>query len=234
LTVATDHLKNGHVENVGQARRYGDIIEAQSRRLSQVVDQALALTTLGKSNGVPCTGAVSLPAMITATMDSLAPRLKEAVIEIEWHVAPDVPMIKADPDLVLQCLTNLVENSIKYAGSAGWIQVSARGARHRGQLGVEVTVEDRGPGIKLEETTAVFEPFYRGSSARQSRQPGSGLGLAIVKSAVEAQGGWIRLERAVPQGCKFRLFFPAADHGNRHFREAEVQHSAVPSDITGR
>jgi two-component system OmpR family sensor kinase len=56
----------------------------------------------------------------------------------------------------------------------------------------------------------VFEPFYRGESARRSRQSGSGLGLAIVKSAVEAHGGWIKLERAVPQGCKFRLFFHAA------------------------
>jgi signal transduction histidine kinase len=214
LGVAADHLKNGHLGNVEQARRYGEIIEAQSRRLRHVVDQALALTSLSQSNGVPCSRAVSVAEMINASIDGLAPRIREAAIEIEWHTSPDVPMITADPDLVLRCLTNLVENSIKYAGSGGWIQVSARGGCHGGRSVVEVIVEDRGPGIQDEETTAVFEPFYRGSSARQSRQPGSGLGLAIVKSAVEAHGGWIQLDRAVPEGCRFRLFFPAADHDN--------------------
>jgi signal transduction histidine kinase len=212
LTVAADHLKNGHVRNVEQARRYGEIIEAQSRRLRHVVDQALAVTSLSQSNELRCPRAVSVPEIIRAGIDTLAPGVSEAAIEIEWHTAPDVPMIMADPELVLRCVTNLIENSIKYAGSGGWIQISARGGRHAGRSLVEVIVEDRGPGIQDEETTAVFEPFYRGSSARQSRQPGSGLGLAIVKSAVEAHGGWIQLERAVPQGCRFRLFFPAADH----------------------
>jgi signal transduction histidine kinase len=235
LTVAADHLKNGHVENVGQARRYGEIIEAQSRRLRHIVDQALALTSLSQSNAVPCSRPVSLPEMISASIDGLAPRIREAAIEIEWHATPDVPMITADPDLVLRCLTNLIENSVKYAGSGGWIQVSARGARHAGRPVVEVAVEDRGPGIPDEEMTAVFEPFYRGSSARQSRKPGSGLGLAIVKSAVEAHSGWIKLERAVPHGCKFRLFFPAADHDPAvHSTKSEVQHDAVPADTTGR
>ena len=229
LTVAADHLKNGHVENAAQARRYGEIIEVQSRRLRHVVDQELALTTLRESNSLPCARAVSLPEIIDAGIDSLTPSIREAGIEIECRTAPDVPMIMADPDLVARCLTNLIENSIKYAGGGGWVQVSAGTARHAGRLVAELAVEDRGPGIPDEETTAVFEPFYRGSSARQSRRPGSGLGLSIVKTAVEAHGGWIKLERAVPLGCRVRLFFPAAvDHTVRS-AEPEVQHNDVSS-----
>jgi signal transduction histidine kinase len=232
LTVAADHLKNGHVENAGQARRYGEIIEVQSRRLRHIIDQALALTTLRDSNGLPCSRTVSLPEIIHASIDSLAPSIREAGIEIECRTAPDVPMIMADPDLVLRCLTNLIENSIKYAGAGGWVQVSARAGHRAGRLVAELAVEDRGPGIPDEETTAVFEPFYRGSSARQSRRPGSGLGLSIVKSAVEAHGGWIKLEPAVPQGCRFQLFFPAADHAHAvPSAEPEVQHNDVSSHI---
>jgi signal transduction histidine kinase len=219
------------VETGAQARRYGEIIEAQSRRLRHVIDQTLALTTVREANSLACSRAVSLPEIIDAGIDSLEPSIREAGIEIECRTAPDVPMIMADPDLVLRCLTNLIENSIKYAGGGGWVQVSARAGRHAGRLVAELAVEDRGPGIPDEETTAVFEPFYRGSSARQSRRHGSGLGLSIVKSAVEAHGGWIKLERAVPEGCRVGMFFPAADDHVVRSAEPEVQHNDVSSHI---
>jgi signal transduction histidine kinase len=221
LRVAADDLKSGHVINVEQARRYGEIIDAQSRRLGHVVDQALALTG-PTANSSPHLRAVSVPEIVNAAVNALASRLSEARIEVEKRMAPDVPRILADPELVLRCLTNLVENSIKYARSGGWLLLSARASRQSGRSVVEVSVEDRGPGIPDDEASAVFEAFYRGSSARQTKETGSGLGLAIVKCAVDAQGGSIKLERAVPQGCKFRLFFPAHDHAPVHFAESEV------------
>ncbi|MGA2877618.1 MAG: HAMP domain-containing sensor histidine kinase [Bryobacteraceae bacterium] len=221
LRVAADDLKSGHVVCVEQARRYGEIIDAQSRRLGHVVDQALALTG-PTANSAPCLRAVSVPEILGAAVNALAPRLSAARIEVEKRMAPDVPRILADPELVLRCLTNLVENSIKYAGSEGWLLLSARAGRHLGRSVVELSVEDHGPGIPDDEANAVFEAFYRGASARQTREPGSGLGLAIVKSAVEAQGGWIKLERAVPNGCKFRMFFPAEDHASVHSAESEA------------
>jgi signal transduction histidine kinase len=210
LNVAADHLKHGQVENAEQARRYGEIIGAQSKRLRHVVDQALALTTLGPSNGASPPQAVSIAEIIHIACEALAPQAAQAGITVERHVASDVPPAGADPDALLRCLTNLVENAIKYAASGSWIRVSARHTVHAGRPTIEVTVEDRGPGIEDDETKAVFEPFFRGSSARRSRQPGSGLGLSIVKSAVEAHGGWITLERAVPHGCRFRLFLLTA------------------------
>jgi signal transduction histidine kinase len=211
LLVAADHLKNGHVENAQQARRYGEIIDAQSRRLQHVVDQVLALTRFNQANGVSQDHAVSVSETIHAGCDGLAAQARQAGIEIERQIASDMPLVYVDPDVLLRCLTNLIENSIKYAASGGWIRVSAHGALHAGRPTLEVTVEDRGPGIEDDETMAVFEPFFRGSSARRSRQPGSGLGLSIVKSAVDAYGGWMILERAVPHGCRFRLFVPTAD-----------------------
>src|SRR5262245_27302203 len=98
-----------------------------------VIDQALALTTLRESNSLPCSRPVSLPEIINAGMDSLAPSIREAGIEIKCRTAPDVPMIMADPDLVVRCLTNLIENSIKYARGGGWVQVSARAGRYAGR-----------------------------------------------------------------------------------------------------
>jgi signal transduction histidine kinase len=207
LNVAVDHLKNGHVTNPEQAHKYGELIEAQSRRLGHVVDQALALTRSSHASGTS-RQTVSIADVVRSTADGFASVLKEAAIAIECEVASDVPLVVADPDLTRSCVTNLVENAIKYASSGGLIRVTV--ARSVARQGVEVCVEDRGPGIDADEVAAVFEPFYRGSSGRRSRQHGSGLGLAIVKGAVEAHGGSISLEQTVPHGSRFRLFFPAA------------------------
>jgi len=211
LNVAADHLKNGHVVDADQAARYGEIIYAQTGRLRHVVDQALALGRPSPSNDALGREAVSVSDAVRTASDALAPAMGEAGINLEQRIAPGLPPIAADPELIVRCLTNLMENSIKYARSGGWLCVSAQRSRWRGRPVVEIAVEDRGPGIADGEALAVFEPFFRGSSARHSRQPGSGLGLAIVKSAVEAHGGWVALESGVPHGCKVRLFFPAPD-----------------------
>jgi two-component system, OmpR family, sensor histidine kinase SenX3 len=213
LGVAADDLKSGHVEDQKQARRYGEIMATELRRLGDIVDQALALTRLTQSNRPAFLRSVSVSEIVSVAMDALAPRLNDAQIKVEMQIAQNVPNILADPDLVLCSLTNLLENAIRYAGSGRWVRVSAEPERHSGRLGVEMTVEDRGPGISADEAAAVFEPFYRGAAARHCRETGSGLGLAIAKSAVLANGGWIKLERAVPQGCRFRLFF-LADHSD--------------------
>lgn len=234
LNVAADHLKNGHVENAEQARRYGEIIDAQSRRLSHVVDQALALTRLSQSKGVPDLHAVSVTDIVRVACDGLAPQAKEAGIEIHSHVASDVPLASADPDVLLRCLINLIENAIKYAASGGWIHVSAERALRAGRPAVAVTVEDRGPGIEHDETVTVFEPFFRGSSARRSRQPSSGLGLSIVKSAVDAYGGGIELERVVPHGCRLRLFFPASHDAAVHAARSEEPPNGLASHTLDR
>jgi signal transduction histidine kinase len=219
LRVAADDLQKGLVQNKEEARQYGEVIETQSRRLEHMVDQALAFARSTQPETPPRICAVSIPETFNAVFSAVAPHAAEANIELERRIAPGVPRMLADPELAFCCVTNLVENSIKYAGDGRWILLAARPDHRAGRSFVEITVEDRGPGIPHDEQTAVFEPFYRGSSARRSRRTGSGLGLAIVKNSVEANGGSIQLEQAVPHGCKFRLFFPAAGHD---------------SDITGK
>jgi signal transduction histidine kinase len=191
-------------------------------RLRRVVDQALALSTPAQSNRSPRFRRVSVPEILCAAVNGLAPLLSETKIEVERRIAPDMPEILGDPELVLRCLTNLIENAVKYAASGGWILLSARGCRHSGRSMVEVTIEDRGPGIERDEVAVVFEPFYRGKSARRSRAPGSGLGLAIARHTMDAHGGWIKLERVLPKGCRFRLFFLPDDPAMVHSADSKA------------
>ena len=188
LRVAADDLKSGHVINVEQARRYGEIIEAQSRRLGHVVDQALALTGSPASSS-PCLRAVSVPEILSAAVNAVAPSLSASRIVIEKRVAPDIPRILADPESILRCLTNLIENSVKYAGSGAKILLSAQACRHSGRPMVEVTVEDRGPGIPDDEANAVFEAFYRGASEPAVQgQPPTPVDFNRVRESAAATG----------------------------------------------
>jgi signal transduction histidine kinase len=87
------------VINVDQARRYGEIIDAQSRRLGHIVDQALVLTG-ATAKRVSSRCAVSVPAILSTAIGTFAARMSEAGIEVEQRIAPEVPDIRADPELV--------------------------------------------------------------------------------------------------------------------------------------
>jgi two-component system sensor histidine kinase KdpD len=111
----------------------------------------------------------------------------------------------ADEALVQQALVNLIENAAKYAPPNSAIRLSATS----GSGGVEIAVEDDGPGIAPAALPHVFDRFYRGPE-QSRRVKGSGLGLAIVKGFVELHGGRVRVDPHAA-GARFVITLPAAD-----------------------
>jgi signal transduction histidine kinase len=216
LRLAADDLKSGHVDNIEQARRYGEIVDVQAKRLGHIVDQTIALASATAEHRSHQPRAVSAEEIIDVAITALSSALTQSNLTVERSISLGIPQLVVDAELIARCLTNLVENSIKYAASGAYIMVSARLVPRRGRRVVQFSVEDRGPGIDADEIAGVFEPFYRGTAARRSRQPGSGLGLAVVKSAVEAHGGWIGLERVDPRGCRLSLFLPVEVETTSH------------------
>jgi signal transduction histidine kinase len=111
--------------------------------------------------------------------------------------------MEADEALVLQALTNLIENAAKYSTAGGSISLSARAT----SSGVELAVVDEGPGIPEQDIPHIFERFYRAAD-NSRRVKGSGLGLAIVKGFVTLSGGTVRVESA-QAGTRFLIDLPA-------------------------
>jgi signal transduction histidine kinase len=119
--------------------------------------------------------------------------------------AEDVPeelTVRADPDRLVQVLTNLLENARRHAPGAP-VTVRARGTP---EGGVRIEVEDRGPGLDPADVERIFERFARADRSRSA--PGSGLGLAIARSVVVLHGGAIHAEPVVPHGCRVVLALP--------------------------
>ena len=177
-------------------------------RLVHTVDQTIALSAarrVGRRNAER----VSLSTIADCVLEGFADRLDRAGIAVRKSLDPELPEIIGDPELIERCAANLVENAIKYAASGKMLTLTTSTRRSAGMVFAELAVEDRGPGIPASERRAVFEGFYRGDTARQSRQPGSGLGLAIVSALVAGMEGKLDLFPAEPTGCRFRLSFPA-------------------------
>jgi signal transduction histidine kinase len=149
---------------------------------------------------------------IEPTPLSLSPLLREACRmferqaaqrhqQLEFLIPEDLPRVYADRDRILQVLSNLVGNAIKFTPDGCAIRVRAT----RGDAELVVSVEDTGPGIPEADVLHIFDRFWR---ARRSKRGGAGLGLDIARGIVEAHGGRIRVESAPGRGSIFSFTLP--------------------------
>lgn len=111
--------------------------------------------------------------------------------------------ISADRTHLLNILTNLVENAVKYSGSR--VDVTAEAAV--GVESVKISVSDTGDGIPRSDIDKIFTRFYRGKAAG-GEQPGIGLGLTYVRMLVEAHGGSVEVESVEGEGSLFTIILP--------------------------
>ena len=144
---------------------------------------------------------------------------------LDFDLVPDLPLVMADRQRIVQVLGNLLSNAAKYSPASSIIRVTAM----RKDLHVAVTVADEGTGISAERLPHVFRKFVRSDSEDGERETGdSGLGLAICKGIVEAHGGRIWAESDGPgQGARFTFTIPVVE-------EARTGAATQPPQRTAR
>jgi PAS domain S-box-containing protein len=150
---------------------------------------------------------LSVRSLLSEAIDQLRPLAdaKEQTISMSADAAAGY--INADRERLLQVLSNLVGNAVKFTPAGGEISLRA----HRENDSIIISVSDSGPGIPQEHLPHVFDRFYRVDPSRSRVQGGSGIGLAIARSLVTAQGGSIEVESAGPnQGSRFSFTLPIA------------------------
>ena len=191
-----------------QARRYGTLIHSEGRRLSEVVEQALALAGAQSNHAALDLTTVAVGPLLEQTLARCRPTLDPHHADVTLDLPDGLPPVRADAAALEAALCNLIANAAKYGGPDGWIGLEARHQTHGRTPGVQITVRDHGPGIPADELPHLFEPFFRGRAARQAQIRGSGLGLSLVKNTVEAHGGRVTVESAVGQGSAFTIHLP--------------------------
>ncbi|MCX8048532.1 MAG: ATP-binding protein [Methylohalobius sp.] len=127
-----------------------------------------------------------------------------AGIEFNLEFAPDLCWLQADPLRLRQVLHNLIKNSLEAKAPPVHMRIAAHRVSERGFQGIELVLEDDGPGIDPQWIDQIFDPYVT------TKSKGTGLGLAIVKKIVEEHGGTIYVDRHFSAGARFVIRLPAA------------------------
>jgi signal transduction histidine kinase len=153
------------------------------------------------------TAAVDINDVLTEAIGRAAPSAD--TVEFKSDLDARMPIVAGDRDRLIQVISNLVNNSVKYSPEGGTVTLSSR---VEGGLAL-VSVTDTGIGIPADEIGHVFERFRRVRSGAAQSIPGTGLGLTIVKQIVEMHGGKIWVESALSHGSSFHFTIPLAAEG---------------------
>ena len=211
IHTAAYNLRGALARNPGQVERYGALIQQESGKLKDVVEQIMRFAAAKSGRGIRGKEAVSVEAVIEDTVESSKAVIQGSRCVVEKTVEPDLPLVLGDPVALKHVLQNLISNAAKY-GTEGsnWIGVSAVQTTQNRQPVVEICVADRGPGIPADEQAHIFDPFFRGRRALQDQVHGTGLGLSLVKDIVEAHGGTIGVHSEPAKGTEFVVRIPVA------------------------
>jgi signal transduction histidine kinase len=186
-----------------EQRRYLEIINAQGRRLSTLVNDFLDADRLEEGELELSRRVIDLGIVIAEQVQLFEGQ--SAKHKLDAFLPVKELRVDGDPNRLAQVIGNLLSNAIKYSPDGGTVHVMAEQVDSI----VRVSVRDEGIGIPEELQEGVFAKFFRGD-ADASGIPGSGLGLTIARSVVEAHGGRMNFESARGKGSMFWLELPVA------------------------
>src|SRR5712691_5165783 len=205
IRVFAELLRLGRVESPAKVQEYGEYIEAESRRLSRLIENILDFSRIESGRKVYRFILADLGEVVAGTIAGFEVHLRSAGFRIVWEgfEAP-LPRVSIDPEAIGQALHNLLDNAVKYSGEAKEITVRlARDGDH-----AVIAVKDRGIGIPRDEQARIFDRFHRVATGLVHEVKGSGLGLAIVRHIVDVHGDRIAVESDPGKGSTFTIRLP--------------------------
>jgi two-component system, NtrC family, sensor histidine kinase GlrK len=185
-------------------RRLLTILAEESQRLITLVNSLLDLSKMDAGMMTYHLEPASLASVIDRAVTELGPLAEAKKIKVEAQIEEPMPLVKMDPDRILQALRNLVGNAVKFTPDGGRVTLSA--VQKNGSI--EVAVSDTGPGISVEDLPMIFDKYRQGHAKSSYMLRGTGLGLAIVKHIIDSHGGEVWVESQAGQGSSFIFVLP--------------------------
>jgi PAS domain S-box-containing protein len=189
----------------GEERRKGwkqlERIRRGVQQMRHMIDDLLDVASLDSGRLTVKPGEHDVRKVFDDIALTLAPLAAEKRIALRFDVPPEALLAHCDRDRVIQVLSNLIGNSIKFTPDGGSVVVAASGSGTNALL----TVSDSGPGIPSTLRPHIFERFWQ---AEETARKGRGLGLYIAKGLVEAQGGAIWVDSSRDEGTTFSFTLP--------------------------
>ena len=195
-------IRDGGLEP-DELRAYGGYIFNDAERVNRLIGDMLDLDRMESGRMIFRMADVDINEVLT---EAIARASTSTNVEFKPELDARLPIVTGDRDRLVQVVSNLVNNAVKYSPEGGTVTLSSRS---EGGYAL-ITVSDTGLGIPPDEIGHVFERFRRVRTGAATAIPGTGLGLTIVKQIVEMHGGKIWVESAVGHGSAFHFTVPLA------------------------
>ena len=206
-------LVNNDGIDIQQRRRFIEVIQHESERLTRLLDEILELSRLenGQLESTPVT--TDAAKVMRSAIETMRGMTQDKGVTVHDDLGDAPLMVTADPDRLKQVCINLLSNAAKFTrekDAAVWI-----GASQTAADGIVIDVRDNGPGIPADTRTTLFQKFSRGWSSNYKTDSGSGLGLAISKRLMLLMNGDLRLTDTGADGTCFSIHLAPAATGQR-------------------
>ncbi|AFY32661.1 two-component system sensor histidine kinase NblS [Calothrix sp. PCC 7507] len=196
----------GEELSIEERQEFLQTVNYETDRLTRLVNDVLDLSKLESGRNYNFDG-VDLAQAIEQTLRTYQLNAKDKGIELIQEVAPNLPLVVGNYDLLLQVLANLVGNALKFTEAGGKVairtyQLDPKSNSHNHSATVRVEIADTGIGIAPEDQQAIFDRFFRVEN-RVHTLEGTGLGLSIVRNIMERHHSQVNLVSEVGVGTTF-------------------------------
>ena len=204
---AGENLADGIVADGPQVKKYGALVEAEGRRLGDMVERVLAFAGISSSAPVRAHAAVDVAKVIASAVDGVRHDARDRGVTVMVREGGELPPITGDLDALRSAVQNIIGNAVKYSASGSTVDVTTDVAQ--GSI-VRIRVSDRGIGIDAADLPHIFKPFFRGRRALDAQVRGTGVGLSVVRHIVRAHHGDVAVDSRVGEGTTVTVHLPAS------------------------
>ncbi len=187
--------------------RFLSIINNETDRLARLINDILDLTKIEAGKLSWHVTQVSLPEVIRTSVTNIQSLADNKSLIMELNMPDPLPRLYGDRDRLVQVITNILSNAIKFTPDGGRISIEAS-YEEQPRRQIMVHIADTGVGIPHKHLDSIFEKFRRAGDALTNISEGTGLGLAITKQIVEYHGGRIWAESTPGSGSTFSFTLP--------------------------
>jgi signal transduction histidine kinase len=224
---AADNLADGLIRDREAMRKYGSILQHQSRNMSELVDQILLFASTEDRTNRYVLKPVPVSRIVDSAVSDTESVVNAAGFSLDAKIDPDLPPVIGDLGGISQCLQNLIGNAVKYGGQDRLITLRAArsSSKHDGDDELRISVTDRGIGIDSSEIEFIFDPFYRSPRVQGAQIHGTGLGLPLAKRIAESMGGRLTVQSQLSVGSTFTLHLQFAKGEDMEMAQADARYS---------
>jgi signal transduction histidine kinase len=204
IRLFAETLELGRVPGEEKARQYYRVINKESQRLTQLINNILDFSRIEAGRKEYRFAPTDVARIVQDVVDAYRFQIEQQGFSLDVKLAEDLPEVPADKEALAQAVLNLVNNAIKYSRDDKYLSLEVK--RQDGR--VLLSISDRGIGIAKTEQRKIFDKFYRAEDSLVHETKGSGLGLALVHHIMEAHGGEVVVDSTPGRGSRFTLALP--------------------------